>query len=458
MDKEEKILMEIVNPQAAGIDVGSRSHFVAIGQQDKDVREFGVFNQDLYQMAQWLEENKVKTVAMESTGTYWQNLYAVLLSKGFKVILCNGKFTKNIKGKKSDVMDCQWIQKLHSLGLLSSSFLPDEKTEQLRTYCRHRSNLLHNAASTSKKMQKYLRLLNLRLDVVVRDICGLTGLNIIRAVCNGEVDPKKLAELRHGNCRKSEEEIALALQSNGRSDYLFALKQELETYDYLQEKIKQCDIEIEKALDDIIGSDDNKKQHYIDPKPHKRVNKNTPENIDLNLKSYQMFEGTDLLAIEGMSYSTVLSLMSEVGIEGIKKFPTAKHFCSWLRLAPNNKVSGGKVLSSRVPKGSNRLKIALRNAANAIGNLKDSTPLRDFFQRINFRKGRVSAVSATARKLAVIIWNLVVKMIPYSNPEGYLYLDQKRKLGLVKRLKKQINKFGLTNEDLGFSTSSFSVK
>lgn len=458
MDKEEKILMEIVNPQAAGIDVGSRSHFVAIGQQEKDVREFGVFNQDLYQMAQWLEENKVKTVAMESTGTYWQNLYAVLLSKGFKVILCNGKFTKNIKGKKSDVMDCQWIQKLHSLGLLSSSFLPDEKTEQLRTYCRHRSNLLHNAASTSKKMQKYLRLLNLRLDVVVRDICGLTGLNIIRAVCNGEVDPKKLAELRHGNCRKSEEEIALALQSNGRSDYLFALKQELETYDYLQEKIKQCDIEIEKALDDIIGSDDNKKQHYIDPKPHKRVNKNTPENIDLNLKSYQMFEGTDLLAIEGMSYSTVLSLMSEVGIEGIKKFPTAKHFCSWLRLAPNNKVSGGKVLSSRVPKGSNRLKIALRNAANAIGNLKDSTPLRDFFQRINFRKGRVSAVSATARKLAVIIWNLVVKMIPYSNPEGYLYLDQKRKLGLVKRLKKQINKFGLTNEDLGFSTSSFSVK
>src|SRR5690606_1982857 len=260
---------------------------------------------------------------------------------------------------------------------------------------------------------------------------------------------KKLAELRHGNCRKSEEEIALALQSNGRSDYLFALKQELETYDYLQEKIKQCDIEIEKALDDIIGSDDNKKQHYIDPKPHKRVNKNTPENIDLNLKSYQMFEGTDLLAIEGMSFSTVLALMSEVGIEGIKKFKTAKHFSSWLRLAPNNKISGGKVLSSKVPKGSNRLKIALRNAANAIANLKDSTPLRDFFHRINFRKGRTSAVSATARKLAVIIWNMVVKGVPYINPEGYLFLDQKRKLGLVKRIRKQIDKFGLTEDDLG---------
>jgi len=447
--EEEKISMEIVNPHAAGIDVGSRSHWVAVGQQEKDIREFGVFNQDLFEMADWLREKQVKTIAMESTGTYWQNLYAVLISKGFHVILCNGKFTKNIKGKKTDVKDCQWMQKLHSLGLLSSSFLPDGKTEELRTYCRQRANLLHQTASTSRKMQKNLRLLNLRLDVVVKDICGLTGLLIIRAICNGETNPQKLAALRHGNCRKSEEEIAKALQSNGRKDYLFALRQELDTYDHLQKKIQQCDEEIEKMLEQIINSDDNKRQHHIEPKPHKRINKNTPENIDLNLKSYQMFEGADLLAIEGVSFSTVLALMSEVGVEGIRKFPSAKHFCSWLRIAPNNKVSGGKVLSSKVPKGSNRLKIALRNAANAIGNLKDSTPLRDFFQRINFRKGRVSAISATARKLAVIIWNMVVKGVPYNNPAGYLFLDQKRKLGLVKRIKKQIDKFGLTNEDLG---------
>jgi transposase len=235
----------------------------------------------------------------------------------------------------------------------------------------------------------------------------------------------------------------------GRKDYLFALQQELETYDHLQSKMELCDREIEKMLNEIINSDENKKQHHTDPKKHKRINKNTPKNIDLNLKSYQMFEGTDLLAIEGMSYSTVLALMSEVGIEGIRKFPSAKQFASWLRLAPNNKVNGGKVLSSKMPKGSSRLKIALRNSANAIGNLKDSTPLRDFFQRINFRKGRVSAVSATARKLSVIIWNMVVKGVPYINPEGYLFLDQKRKLGLVKRIKKQIDKFGLTNQDLG---------
>ena len=447
--EQEYVSMQVVNPQAAGIDVGSRSHWVAVGQSEKDVREYGVFNQDLFALADWLKEKDVKTVAMESTGTYWQNLYAVLISKGLHVVLCNGKFTKNIKGKKTDIKDCQWIQKLHTLGLLTSSFLPDGKTEEFRTYCRQRANLLHLAASTSKKMQKNLRLLNLRLDVVVKDICGLTGLLIIRAICDGETDPEKLASFRHGNCRKSEEEIAKALQTNGRKDYLFALQQELDTYDHLQNKIDECDKEIDKMLNEIIQSDDNKRQHFIDAKPHKRVNKNTPKDIDLNLKSYQMFEGTDLLAIEGMSYSTVLALMSEVGLEGIRKFKTAKHFASWLRLAPNNKVSGGKVLSSKVPKGSNRLKIALRNAANAIGNLKDSTPLRDFFHRISFRKGRVSAISATARKLAVIIWNMVVKGVPYINPEGYLFLDQKRKLGLVKRIKKQIDKFGLTNADLG---------
>jgi transposase len=286
---------------------------------------------------------------------------------------------------------------------------------------------------------------------VVNDICGLTGLKIIRAICKGEKDAKVLASYRHYNCRKSEEEIAKALHSNGRKDYLFALGQELETYEMLQEKIARCDDEIEKKLNEIIDSDENKKQHFIESKPHKRVNKNTPKNIDLNLKSYQMFEGNDILAIEGVSFSTVLAIMSEIGIEGIRKFPTAKHFASWLRLAPNNKISGGKILSSKVPKGSNRLKIALRNASNAIGLLKESTPLRDFFHRINFRKGRTSAISATARKLAVIIWNMVVKNVPYLNPEGYLFLDQKRKLGMVKRIQKQIDKFGIKQNDVIFS-------
>jgi len=451
--KNESLSMEIVNPHAGGIDIGSRSHWVSVGQKEKDIKEFGVFNEDLHAIADWLEENKVTTVAMESTGTYWQALYAVLISRGFQVILCNGKFTKNIKGRKTDIQDCAWIQKLHSIGLLSGSFLPDEATEQLRTFCRHRANLLDMAASTQKKMQKYLRLLNLRLDVVVNDICGLTGMAIIEAICKGETKPEKLAELRHGNCRKSEAEIAKALETNGRMDYLFALQQELDMYKIIQTKITACDTEIEKMLSKIIDHDDNKRQHFIEKKPHKRINKNTPKNIDLNIVGYQYFEGVDLMEIEGFSHSTILSLISEVGLEGIKRFPTAKQFASWLRLAPNNKKTGGKIISSKVPKGSNRLKIALRNAANAIGNLKDSTPLRDFFQRISFKKGRVSAISATARKLAVIIWNMVTKGTRYMNPEGYLFLDQKRKLGLVKRIKKQIAKFEISNEDLGFATS-----
>ena len=451
MTEKDKISMDIVNPRAAGIDIGSRSHWVAVGQGPTDFKEFGVYNEDLYSIAQWLRENEIKTVAMESTGTYWQSLYAVLIAEGFQVILCNGKFTKNIKGKKTDIQDCQWIQKLHSIGLLSGSFLPDQATEQLRTLCRHRANLLDSAAAASKKMQKYLRLLNLRLDVVVNDICGLTGMTIIKAICNGEKNPERLAELRHHNCKKSKEEIAKALHSNGRQDYIFALKQELEMYEMFQVKIAQCDIEIEKMLNDTIDNDENKKQHYIEKKPYKKVNKNTPKNIDLNLMAYQHFEGVDLMAIEGMSYSTILSLISEVGVDGIKRFSTAKHFASWLRLAPNNKISGGKVLSSKIPKGSNRLKIALRNAANAIGNLKDSTPLRDFFQRINFRKGRVSAISATARKLAVIIWNMVVKGVPYHNPEEYLFRDQKKKLGLLRKIQKQITKFELESTDFQFS-------
>ena len=444
--KKKNVSMEVVNPNAAGIDIGSRSHFVAIGQGEEDVREFGVYNENLQALSQWLLENEIKTVAMESTGTYWQNLYAVLQSHGLEVILCNGKFTKNIKGKKSDVQDCQWIQKLHTLGLLSGSFLPDEATEQLRTYCRHRANLLEQAADTTRKMQKYLRLLNLRLDVVVKDVTGLTGLSIIDAICKGEINPEALACFRHGNCKKSASEIAKALQNNGRKDYRFALTHEYQLYLNLQSKIVECDQEIEKMLNEQINRDDNKREHFIEKKVHKRVNKNTPKNMDINLLSYQYFEGVDLLSIEGVSHSTVLTLISEVGT-GIHKFPSAKQFTSWLRLSPNNKISGGKVLSNRIPKGSNRLKIALRNAANAIGNLND-TALSNFFKRIAFRKGRVSAISATARKLAVIIWNMIVKRIPYRPVTEYQFLDQKRKK--ITQMKKLITKFDISMNDLSF--------
>jgi hypothetical protein len=312
-------------------------------------------------------------------------------------------------------------------------------------------NLIQAAASTTKKMQKYLRLMNFRLDVVVRDVTGLTGLLIIDAICKGEKDPEVLSQLRHGNCRKSKEEIARALNSNGREDYLFALTQEYELFQILQNKISACDVEIEKVINEQIATSDTKSSLYIESKPHKRVNKNSPQNIDLNLKSYQYFEGIDLMAIEGVSHSTIMAVMSEIGSSGFKKFSTAKQFTSWLRLSPNPKISGGKVLSSKIPKGSNRLKIAFRNTANAIGNLKN-THLSDFFNRINFRRGRHAAVSATARKLAVIIWNMIVKSVAYNPPTEYEYLDQKRKRK-VKEMQKHILKLGIKANDFTFVTN-----
>lgn len=428
--------MEIINPNAAGIDIGSRSHFVAINQEHSDVKEFGVYAQDTKELLTWLLDNDVKSVAMESTGSYWQNLYAELQDSTIEVILINGKFTKNIKGKKTDVLDCMWIQKLHSLGLLSGSFLPDLQTEYLRTLVRHRGNLIETTSQASNRMSQNMRLMNLRLDVVVKDIVGLTGLRIINEICNGQTSGKELAKLRHGNCKKSEEEIAKALQSNNRQDYLFVLKQELRKYQDAQQLIMECDDEIKRLLDGFINKDNDKKALFIDKKIHKRINKNTPKNIDLNLISYQYFDGLDLYAIEGFSHGTVLTLMSELGEKGILEFQNAQHFASWLRLAPNNKISGGRILSSRTPKGSNRLKIALRQAANAIGNLKD-THLSNFFNRIAYRKGRAVAVSATARKLATILWNMLYKKQQYSPPTIYEYLDQKRKRKVLE-LQKQI--------------------
>lgn len=440
--------LEIINPHCAGIDVGSRSHFVAVGQALEDVKEFGVYADNLKAICLHLKQHGITSVAMESTGSYWQNLYVELVKHGFEVTLCNGKFTKNIRGKKTNVKDARWIQKLHAIGLLTGSFLPDETTETLRTYCRQRSNWVDLSAEASNKMQKYLKLLNFRLDVVVRDVCGLTGLSIITDICKGNLDPEKLSELRHGNCKRSREEIAKALKGNNRADYLFGLNQEYESYLFYQKKIEECDKEIEKYLKRQINTDPEKKDLRTDDKPHKRINKNAIKGIDLNQASFQYFGGVDLMKIEGVNHSTIMSIMSEVGPAGFEKFPTAKHFTSWLRLAPNNKISGGKLLSSKTPKGSNRLKIALRNAANAIGNL-NGTHLSDFFRRIAFKKGRTVAVSATARKLAVIIWNMVVKKIQYQPPKEYLFLDQRRKLKLVARIKKQITKFKLTNEELG---------
>ena len=254
-----KIEMDIINSHAAGIDVGSRFHMVAVGQGEKDVQQFGVYADDLAAICVHLKEHGITHVAMESTGSYCQNLYVELSKHGFDVTLCNGKFTENIHGKKTDVKDARWIQKLHSIGLLSGSFLPDETTETLRTYCRQRTNWVQQSVEATHKMQKYLKLLNFRLDVVVKDVCGLTGLAIIEDICKGNLNPQELAKHRHFNCRKSEEEIAKALKGNNRKDYLFGLKQEFESYQFFQKKITECDAQINKFLKEQINTNPAKK-------------------------------------------------------------------------------------------------------------------------------------------------------------------------------------------------------
>lgn len=441
--KQKKVSMKIINPHCAGIDVGSRSHYVAIGQMDKDVREFGVYAEDLQQLCLWLKENHITSAALESTGTYWQNLFVELINSGIKVILTSGRFTKNMNRKKTDVKDCQWIQKLHSLGLLPSSFLPDHTTEKLRTLCRHRMNMIDQKADACHKMQKFLKLLNFRLDVVVRDVTGLTGMKIIEDICNGILDPNELAKNRHYNCRKSQQEIAKALVSNERDDYLFGLNQELQRHHFYQSQIERCDKEITGFLNNSLKNSPIKNPSE---KPFKRNNKNSIKGLDLNKAAFQYFNGVDLYQIPGVSHSTILSIMSEIGPEGFHKFPSAKHFASWLRLAPNNKISGGKTLSNRIPKGSSRLKIALRNAANAVGNLKESD-LGKFFQKIAYKKGRQAAITATARKIAVILWNMITKKESYMPKTAYVFLDEKRKQIAIVR--KKIAKFGLDPNEIG---------
>jgi transposase len=389
---------------------------------------------------------------MESTGSYWQSLFSLIQEAGIKVELCNGRYTKNPNGKKTDVQDCQYIQKLYSLGMLRGSFLPDTMTEQLRTYSRHRIDLIQHESDSVRKMQMHLRLLNVRLDVLLKDITGLTGISIIEAICNGETDPKVLASFRNGNCKKSKEEFVKALQSNKRPDGLFCLQQELSLYKTYRSQIELCDVSIKKMLEANIDEDEEKKKLTATVKVHKKVNKNTPKNMDVNQLAYKYFGGVDLMTIEGVSHATVMAIMSEVGSEGFKKFETAKQFTSWLRLSPNTKITGGKVINSHIPKGGNRLKIALRNAANTIGNLKGSH-LADFFKRIFYRSDRAAAVTATARKLAVIIWNMITKKVAYNPPTEYLLLDQKRKLKLVQQVRKTIAKLELKPTDIGFANN-----
>jgi len=451
MAQKQKSL-PVVNPYAAGIDVGSRTHYVAIGQNAGDVSSFGCYTSDLVRLSAWLKENAITTVAMESTGNYWKGIFQQLQHDGFEVILVNGKHTQNVKGRKTDVLDCQWIQRLHSLGLLSGSFLPDEFTAQLRQYTRQRQHLIEHGSVYIKKMKQALFLMNIRLDIALRDITGKSGKIIVEAILEGKRDPIYLASLADRRVKKSKEEIALSLEGNWKEEYLFELKMSYELYHIFQQKVEICDNEIEKLLQThleqkraISGNmlPDNEKI------VKKKKNKNAP-NMPLQKISIELTQGINLFAIEGVSDATVLAILSETSFD-LSKFPTAKHFASWLALSPNNKITGGKILKSHVAHHNNKLAQALRKAANAIGNLKEGK-LNQFFKRIAFRYGRMAAITATARKLAVILWNMLTKKEPYKYEETAVYNDRLRKLQL-KNIQRKIRTLNIQKEELKFATT-----
>ncbi|MEO5996580.1 MAG: IS110 family transposase, partial [Chitinophagaceae bacterium] len=368
----------VVNLAAAGIDVGSTSHFVAIGQNKEDVKEFGVFTEDLHKLCQHLVASKRTTVALESTGSYWQPLfvllqqYSVLLQQyNLAPILVNGKFTKNVKGRKTDVKDCQWIQKLHTMGMLEGSFIPDLFTEKVRQYYRHRQTLVDNAACYINKMQKALRLINIRLDSVLRDVMGRSGKDIIEAILKGERDAKVLASLAQPSVKKTKEEIASALTGDWREEYIFELRQCYELYKYYHKMIDECD----KAIEKLLTAEIERKQRtenlakVKDVKIKKKKARKNEANINLQRLAVDLTGGVDISCVEGVGLGLVLCITAETGLD-LEAFPTAKHFSSWLGVAPDLKKTGGKVKSSNTRKGKGRLARAFMHAANAIGNIK----------------------------------------------------------------------------------------
>lgn len=436
---EKKIAMKVVNTNAAGIDVGSRSHYVAVGQHLDDVAEFGVYSHE--QMIKWLAKKGICTIAMESTGSYWQTLFSALQRAGFEVMLVSGKQIKNVKGK-TDVKDCQWIQRLHSLGLLTGSFLPSTDIEKLRTYQRHRNWMVEQCAKMSNKIQKALRLMNIRLDVAISDVLGKSGTLIIEAILRGERDGEKLAALADGRVKKTKAEIAKALSGQWKEELIFEVRHCYKFYQDYQSGITATDREIELLLEQFCSTAPTLDQP-VGKTRRKKSYKNQPK-FDLHSLSYQ-YLGVDLFAIDGVSHTTIMNFMAEVGTD-IHKFPTAKHFVSWLRLAPNNKISGGKILSSRTPKGKHLLAIALRNAANSVGMMKEGA-LKAFFNRIAYKKGRAAAITATARKLAIIIWNMVTYQQPFKPIDQSSY-NEKIKQNVVAGIKKKMIRLNLSINDL----------
>lgn len=439
----------VMEADAAGLDIGSEEIYacVPVGRSEPAVQRFGTFTPDLKALAEWLVSCGIKTVALESTGVYWIPVFEVLEAYGLTVCLVNARHIKNVPGRKSDVKDCQWIQRLHSCGLLSASFIPESEMRALRSYLRHRQSLIEHRAAHIQHMHKALQLMNLQLNQVLSDITGVTGMQILRAIVAGEHDPHVLARFRHAQCAKSQEEIAKALTGNYRSEHLFALKQALALYDAYTEQLTLCDQEIAN--------------HYSLLKPHFAADelpplaplsksnshsKNQP-GFDVRSQLYHLV-GVDLVAVTGLSDSTVQTILSEIGTD-IRRWPNVKHFCSWLGLAPHNDISGGKTLRSHVLKTHNRAGQAFRMAAQAVS--RSQSAIGAYFRRMRTRIGPEQAVVATAHKIARIVYAMLRTHTPFQelSMDEYEQTYQQRQL---KQLQHKAAKMGFVLTPVPTST------
>ncbi|MFT3766137.1 MAG: IS110 family transposase [Minicystis sp.] len=427
-----------VHRHAAGIDIGATFHVAAVPSEldSEPVRSFRSFTGDLNRLADWLVSLGITTVAMESTGIYWVPVFEILEARGLDVVLVNARDAKNVPGRKSDVNDAQWIQQLHSYGLLRASFRPGAAIVALRAYLRHRERMVEYAASHVQHMQKALMQMNVQLHHVVTDITGVTGMRILRAIVAGERDPEVLATHRDVRCKASVDTIREALTGNYRPEHVFALRQALELYDAYQAKLKDCDAEIERSVRALPKHDEGASP--AQPPRSRKPPKNEPF-FEVSTVLHALL-GVDLTQIHGLGPYSALRIVAECGMD-MTRWPTSKHFASWLTLAPGCKISGGKVLSARTRRSTNRAATLLRLAAVSVS--RTSTALGAFFRRLAARVGKAKAVTATARKIAVLLYNTLRHGAAYVDP-GANYYEERYRKRTIENLRRRADALGFT--------------
>ena len=431
--------LEIVHPDAAGIDVGGSEHWVAISP-DRDlepVRRFGCFTADLREMGRWLVEKGVRSVAMQSTGVYWMPVFEVLEEQGLEVYLVNAQHTKNVPGRKSDVQECQWLLKLHAFGLLNNSFQPSDEIRIARTLWRQRSNLVAEASSVIQRMQKVLTEMNVQLCNVLSDVSGMSGMKIIGAILEGERDPWKLATFVEPEVKAKPEDIAKSLEGNWREELLFVLRQHVELYRIYQEKITDCDLQLRKHLESLGSKVDLRTQPIGNRPKGKKNSKNAP-GFNLRAELYRI-TGIDWTQINGIDVLTAQTVIAEAGAD-LSAFPSEKQFASWLGLCPTNEQSGGKILNRRTRKVVNRATVAFRNAALTL--LRSQSYLGAQYRRLRTRLGAPKAITAMARKLACLFYRLIKHGQPYVD-KGTEYYEAKYREQQIRSLAKRAQKLGL---------------